>query len=88
MTGSAYQAMDVVSVLRKLSSEESAERRWQSDFDPAQGWRIAPNAIYIYTQTQLFGIPNLECFWRGFGEVLERILETKSSKNIVFYNGF
>ena len=24
--------------------------------------------IYIYTQTQLFGIRNLEGFWRGFGE--------------------
>ena len=58
-------------------------------FETILAWRIAPKCyIYIYTQTQLFGIPNLDSFWRGFGEVLERILETKSSKNIVFYYVF
>ena len=41
----------------------------------------------IYTQTQLFEVSIWGGFWRGFGEVLERILETKSTTNIVFYNG-
>ena len=65
-------------------------------FEIIRGCRIAANATYIYiyiciyihTQTQLFGIPNLDSFWKAFGEVLEMILKTKSSKNIVFYNGF
>ena len=71
MTGSAYQAMDVVSVLRKLSSEESAERRWQSCFDLARGWRIAPKC-YIYIRKLNFLRFR---FGELFGEILKRFLE-------------
>ena len=40
--------------------------------------------IYIYIQTQLFGISILDLFWRGFGEVLERDFgEQKLQKHCV-----
>ena len=44
MTGSAYQAMDVVSVRKLVIRGEVQERRWQSDFDPTRGWRMTGSA--------------------------------------------
>ena len=73
MTGSAYQAMDVLCDAKAIITGEVQERRWQSGPDLTRGWRIAPKCyiyiyiyiciyIYIYTQTQLFEVS----IWRGF----------------------
>ena len=62
-----------------------------SCFSLMGGWRIAPKCyIYIYIYIQKLNFSD-SLFWIGFGEVLERfwreILDSKSCKNIVFYNG-
>ena len=71
MTGSAYQAMDVVSVAKAIFRGEVQERRWQSGFDQIRGWRIAPKC-YIYIHKLNFLRSR---FGEVFGEVLERFLE-------------
>ena len=91
MTGSASQAMDVVSVLRKLSSEVECRGGDGSHvFTLPEAGGLLQNAIY--TQTQLFEVSIWGGFWRGFGEVLERfwrgILDAQSIKIAVFYKVF
>ena len=72
----------------KRFQRRGPERRYMSRLRPSGPWRIARKS-YIYIRKLNF-LGSL--FWRGFGEILERfwreILETKSSKHNVFYDGF
>ena len=85
MTGSASQAMDVLSIAIANFRGEVQERRWQSHYDPARGWRIAP-ICYIYIRKinflrfrfgEVFGVVLerfLERFWRGLGRGFREVL--------------
>ena len=73
MTGSANQAMDVLSYAIANFRGEMQERRWASGRDLTRGWRIAPKC-YIYIYTRKLNFLRFR-FGEVFGEVLERFLE-------------
>ena len=79
MTGSAYNAMDVLYSCESHVKGRGLGKGWQSDqaLWEAGGLPQKHIYIYIYTQNSLFGVSEKERFlerfwrgfWRGFGEV-------------------
>ena len=87
MTGSAYQAMDVVSVCESYLQRRVQRGDGSRILTRPEAGGLLQNAIYI-RKLYFLRCPFGEVFREVLERFLEEILEVQSNKNTVFYNTF